>query len=92
MRLTQDDIDNGYPSTWDGWPNPVSLAVERGTGALCNANLKYGITVYGSYYRTYDMPSVLIRFLNRFDKGESVYPLEFELGIAKHIHWRTNNV
>jgi hypothetical protein len=80
IQVTQDDIDLGVQ---DSDANcPVANAILRQLGADMVSVGANDIVVYhkGDTAYLYDLPLEIAEWLDDFDDGEDVLPVEFELG------------
>lgn len=77
IRITQRHIDLGCPKSTDPEQDPVALAIYEATGLWVEVRSRKVITHYGQHY----LPNPVQKFIEAFDDGQRVGPIEFELGV-----------
>lgn len=75
ISVTQEDIDYGIPGSC--LHCPVAIALERYTGDTCE--VWGGGAVNLKDLSTIDLPEKVNEFIQDFDEGNPVHPLEFDI-------------
>jgi hypothetical protein len=80
IQVTQDDIQNG--ERWNGHQCPIALAMFR-AGIRFPSICRNTIMWYEDHeFKAIEPEPLVSKFINDFDNGYSVDPIEFELPIT----------
>jgi hypothetical protein len=82
IHITQQDIDDS--PLMDRWPSPIGKALTRATGLQVEVGFADLILLTKNRFKgRHKLPKEVADWLDRFDRGDKVDPISFELSVDK---------